>query len=373
MKLKFLAILFTLLLTSMAQATEMIQFGETVRSYGMGGVRVPMEGHDAGAFLWNPAVLTYVKGMNWEIFNLNLGVNGTQVYNDFKDIDLSSGALNALSPYFGKHVWLGGQGYSAFTLPFFGVAVYDQTLLEFQLNNPVYPTLDVNYLNDYAFAIAGSVPLGPQGSFGITAKRIDRLGGPQQLGPSVLNTINSQQGVLDQFTNEGVGYGMDAGLMYRVPAPMNPTFSLAWQDIGSTAFVKTKGTSQPDRIKDNLTFSTTFEQETLLGGLAGGIEYRHITDADEQLGKKIHAGLELSLLLADVRAGFYQGYTTYGVGVNLWLIKLDAAMYTVERGAYPGQTPETRDQISLSMNFSFDPDFNLTDTNGKPRRLKQRR
>lgn len=355
-----------------ARATEITQFGETVRSFGMGGVRVPMNGHDAGAFLWNPAALTYVKGMNWDIFNLNIGAS-PQTYNDFRNVNLQSGALNALTPYFGKHGWLEVQGYSAFTLPFFGVAVYDQGLLEFQLNNPAFPVLDVNYLNDYAFALGGSVPLGPQGSFGITAKRIDRLGGPQQLGPTILNTINSSQSLIDQFQNEGVGYGMDMGLMYRVPAPLNPTFSLAWQDVGSTAFVKTKGSTGPERIRDNLTFSTTFEEETLLGGLAGGLEYRSITDSNEQLGKKLFAGMELSLLLADVRAGLYQGYPTYGVGVNLWLLQIDAAMYSVERGAYPGQTPEQRYQIGFSMNFGFDPDFNLTDQNGRARRLKKRR
>ena len=370
--MRFLRVcLILLFLSRAALAAELIQLGETVRSFGMGGVRV-YGPNDAGTFLSNPAALSYMKGMNLEIFNMNLGVNGVQAYNDFKNVNLSG--PSSFSQLYGKHLWVGGQGYASFTLPYFGFAAYDQAYIDFLLHNPAYPTLDMTYLNDYALALGGSIPLGPGGSFGITAKRINRVGGPQQIGPSILNsaTLTSKQ-LIDQFQNKGSAYGLDMGLMYKLPVPLNPTLSLAWQDVGSTAFIMSGGSTAPERIKDNLTMSATFEQELLLAGIAGGIEYRHITDNNEQFGKKVHLGAEVSLLMFDFRAGFYQGYTTYGAGLDLWLMQLDVASYTVERGAYPGQTPDQRLQFGLNMNFSFDPDFNLTDMGGKKRRLKQRR
>ncbi|MFN7730002.1 MAG: hypothetical protein ACK5P7_12660 [Bdellovibrio sp.] len=355
---------------SAAQAGELLQFGETPRSFGMGGVRIGGNPHDAHAFLWNPANLSYGKGMNWDFFGVGFGVNGYNKYDRFKDFEFEG--LESLDELYGEHLWVGFQGYSAFTLPYFGVAVYDQGYLDAIAHNPAFPVLDMTFLHDYALAVGLSIPIGPEGSFGVTGKRITRRGGPLQLGASILDNLDNNT-LLDQFENEGVGYGLDAGLMYKSAGPLHPTASLAWQDVGATAFTRTKGTSAPERIKDNITLGLTFEQDISLAGIAGGIEYRHINDVNEQLGKKIHLGLEVSLAMIDLRVGFYQGYTTYGVGLDLWLLQFDAAMYTVERGAYPGQTPDNRIQLGIGMNFSFDPDFKLTDSSGKKRRLKQRR
>ncbi|MBX2994504.1 MAG: hypothetical protein KF681_06775 [Bdellovibrionaceae bacterium] len=363
------ALILTLILST-ANAAEMFQFGETPRSYGMGGVRVGGSPHDASAFLWNPANLTYQKGMNWDFFSIGIGSNAYDKYERFQGFEFHG--LESLDELYGEFVQTDFQGVSAFTLPFFGVAVYDQGYLSAIAHNPAFPVLDMTFLHDYALAVGASIPLGPEGSFGVNFKRITRRGGPLQLGASVLDNLDNNT-ILDQFENEGIGYGIDAGLMMRADGPFHPTVSLAWQDIGSTSFVKTKGTAPPERIKDNLTLGLAFEQEIPLAGIAGGIEYRHITDTDEQLGKKIHMGLEVSLANIDLRAGFYQGYPTYGAAIDLWLLEVNAAMYTVERGAYPGQTPDKRVQIGIGMNFSFDPDFKITDESGRKRRFKQRR
>jgi hypothetical protein len=366
--MNWIGCLLILLLSVSVQATELTTFGENIRALGMGGVRV-LRDTDASAFFSNPAQLTYMKGMNLEVFNLGLGANGFQTIQDFQGIDTSN-----LSNFYGRHLWIGAEGHTAFAIPYFGFGAYDQGYIDFELHNPAFPTLDMTYLNDQGFLLGGSVPLGPAGSFGLAVKRIDRMGGPQQIGPDLLNSASlSAEELLEQFQDRGIAYGFDAGLMYRVPAPFNPTLSLAWQDVGSTAFQKTGGSDKPERIKDNLTFALTFQEDVPLLGFAGGIEYRHITDANEQLGKKLHLGAEISLLMFDLRAGFNQGYTTYGVGVDLFILQLEAASYTVERGAYPGQTGETRQQIGLNMSFGFDPDFKLTDMGGKKRRLKQRR
>ena len=366
----FVSFLFLVFLFVQANATELFQLGENTRSYGMGGVRVTDE-KEAAAFLWNPANLSYMKGMNLEVVDFSFDVNGKEAYDNFKGVDFSKG-ISSYSSLYGKQLRSDAEGYSAFTLPYFGVAVYDKGYLDMMLHDPAFPSLDVTYQNDYAFAMGGSVSLWPYASFGMTAKRINRLGGPQKIGFSTLNSGLSQDALIGQFTNEGIGYGLDSGFIQKVPGPLDLTFGAAWQDMGSTAFTKTHGNDAPERIKDNLTLSATFQQDLLLLGFAGGIEYRHITDEDT-LGKKLNMGLEVSLLNMDIRGGLYQGYPTYGAGIDLWLLQLDAAIYTVEEGAYPGQTPSQRYQVGFSMNFGFDPDFNLTDAGGKRRRMKQRR
>lgn len=359
-----------LILSSFVQAKELRQFGETVRSNGMGGVHFP-EPNKAYQFLSNPAYLSQVKGINWDLFGMGIGSNAYSSASELSGFQYTG--ISSISNYYGSYFNTFFQGYSAIATPNFGLAVYDEGFFDIAPHNPSFPTIDMTVINDYAFAMGYSFNLAPQTDFGINLKRITRLGGEQSLGIDTIALAASNSALIEQFQNEGVGYGFDLGLTHTIPAPFSPTISLAWQDVGSTAFTKTKGADKPERIKDNLTMAATFRGDSTLIGLAGGIEYRHINDANEPLAKKIHMGLELDLPLITVRGGLYQGYVTYGAGIDLLFFQIDAAYYTVERGAYAGQTPDKRIQIGISMNMGFDPDFNITDSSGKKRHLKQRR
>jgi hypothetical protein len=335
----------------------------------MGGVYTFTD-DDPAVIFYNPAGLSNIKGINWRIFDLNLGINGLQIANDLSAIGTING-LSSLNSLYGKNIWVGTDGYSSIVMPYFGFAVLDNGFASLRLDNPIFPNLGIDFYNNYGFEVGGSVPLG-FGSLGLAVKRLVRKGGHQDIGPSLLTSISNST-LQSQFANEGIGYGMDAGLLIAPPAPLNPVVSISWLDVGSTAFVKSAGTDAPERIKDNVVLNTSISSSLPGLGFATGLEYRHITDQGEPLGKKLHLGVELTLLNLDVRAGFYQGYTTYGVGVDLLLFQLDAAMYTVEKGAYPGQTPDQRIEVSLSMDLGFDPNFKLTDAGGKKRKLKQRR
>ena len=156
-------------------------------------------------------------------------------------------------------------------------------------------------------------------------------------------------------------------------APFHPTLAVVWQDMGMTSFTKTDGIDAPPRIHDNV--SVGFGTFVDLPGLdwTNSIELQHLTESDEQIGKKVHLGTEISLPLIDLRAGINQGYTTYGAGFDFFLFKVDAAYYKEELGVYPGQTPDTRYEIGISLDLSFDANFSFTDNDGKRRRLKQRR
>lgn len=368
------ALILSVLISGNARAAEIYEGFQTIRQLGMGGVYV-FDPYDGGSFNVNPAYTCYTKGMNWEILNLGFGMNGQDIYELVQDNSDISG-IEDLGPFYGKPIWLGLGGYTAFTIPCFGLSFFNHGYSSLSLNNPAFPIMNINAFYDYGYALGGAVPLGKNLSLGLSAKRINRRGGPISLG--VADLVNVDEGyltdLLTDIENEGVGYGLNAGLVARFEdVPLNPTASLSWQDIGSTRFTRTAGTDAPPAQKDNLTLGMTVSGDIPLLGFAAGFEYRHITDSNEQLGKKLHMGVEATLALFDVRAGFYQGYTTYGAGVNLWIFDLDAAMYTVEMGAYPGQTPQERLQMSLSMDLSFDPDFKMMEIGGKRRKLKQRR
>lgn len=379
LSLKSWLFLFSFFVFNSAQAVEFFEPFQSTRQLGMGGVYVFNE-TDAGGFIQNPAYTCYNKGMNWSLFNFGIGVGDVQAYNqltkDTGKLPDPSGFAD-LAPFYGKNVWLGLDGYTSFTVPCFGFAGTGTAIANFQLHNPAFPTLRTVYLKEYGVRIGGAIAFNPVFSLGLDVKRMDRAGGPKNLGPSTLTSLtgsNAIENLVSNFQNEGIGYGLDAGIVSRFSMlPFNPTLSLSWRDVGSTAYSLTKGTDAPERQKDNLVASATIDGSIPLLGLAAGVEYRHITDDDEQLGKKLHIGAEASLAFLDLRAGFYQGYATYGAGVNLWLLQFDAAWYRVEKGAYPGQTPDERVQLGIMMDLEFDPNFNFVDAGGRKRRLKQRR
>jgi len=363
-----------------SQAKVLNDFYQSTRQVGMGGVYVFNE-NDAGSLLQNPAYTCYTKGLNITGFDIRIGVGNLQSYMDLTKNGTASlpdpSGLSGLAPYYGKDFWLGAGGYGAITLPCFGVAGYYTGETSFLLHNPAYPQMNTFYQTQYGGNVGGGVQLGPALAIGLAAKRVTRKGGYYVFGPDRLANLSGSGAVQDlvsSIDNEGVGYGVDMGVVSRLDSvPFNPTLSLGWQDVGSMAFVKTKGSDAPERQKDNLVLGATIDGSVPLLGVSAGFEYRHITDNSEQIGKKIHMGAEVHLGIFDFRAGFYQGYPTYGLGINMWILQLDAAKYTVEQGAYPGQAPEERAQIGLMLEFELDPNFNLVDIGGRKRRLKQRR
>lgn len=365
-----------LFLGTLCRASEMRQPFQSVHSLGMGGVYTYSDS-DASVIFRNPAGLAKISGMHISLFEIDFGLNNCSGVSGCSNADLFGNfnytGISSISPYFGKTIWIGIDGIAAIALPNFGFGVFEQGYLGFRVENPAFPSLPISYTNDYGFNFGFSFPIGPDLSLGLGGKRVVRKGGVLTLGPTLLSQASDTTTLLNNLNQNGYGYGLDGGILFKPKIPLNPTLAISWQDMGSTAFIPTGSSTAPERIKDNLTLSTTIGAEIPGLGFSGGIEYRHITDNDEQLGKKIHVGAEVSLLMFDLRAGFYQGYTTYGVGLDLFFMQLDAATYTVERGAYPGQTPDQRIELALSMDLGFDPNLALTDAGGKRRKLKQRR
>jgi hypothetical protein len=233
MKMHF-SFIFILSFLSSAQAFEVMETHHNVRSNGMGGVYMSIV-NDSNALFVNPAALGKTQGLNWQVLNVEFGVNGIDVYNDFKAINLS--AASSFSQFFGKEVWFRGGGKSAITLPYFGVGGYSDTQSHLVLHNPAFPQFDTTFLSDYGMVVGGSFPIGPTSYGGMTVKKISRWGGQQEIDLGVIASGNPAL-IADQFKNKGNGYGVDMAVLTTLPAPLNPTVSLVWQDVGSTAFTK---------------------------------------------------------------------------------------------------------------------------------------
>lgn len=355
--------------STFAQATEIYETVYTIRALGMGGVLAPYV-NDGNALFANPAGLSKVKGINWELLDLNAGLNGLQIYQNLKNVQSLNG-INSLSQFYGKNIWVGIGAKSVFYMPHFAFGAYDAGTIDLLLTNPAFPVLNTTYINDLNYSLGGSFDVGIT-SFGFAFKRVTRTGGVIPLGPATVAQANSTV-IQNQVNQQGNGYGFDLGMNVTVPVPMSPTFSMVWRDVGSTSFIPITATA-PTSIKDN--FILGYAMGFNVPGLewTAGIEADHLMDNDQPIGKKLHMGTELGLPLIDLRAGFYQGYTTYGLGLDILILHFDLATWTAEEGVYPGQMPDARIAAALSIDVGFDPDFNL-DFSGKgaKRKVKQRR
>lgn len=369
-KMKLVSIVLVLLTSASSFGAALYEYNRPVRALGMGGVYLNFV-KDTDAPTINPAALGYVTGIAVEVANIGLGINGVETIESYQN----STAVNSASDYdqfFGKKIRLGGNARVSAVMPNFGLSLYDDAQVSMILRNTAFPNIDMTFFNDYGLVVAGSATIAPLTSLGFSFKRINRWGGYQTVGLSTIAAGNADA-LKDEFENKGVGYGGDLAIMTKVPGRFSPSFSIVWQDVGSTAFTKTAGNDTPPRIKDNLQAGVGLLLDLPGIDLSGGFEYRHINDTGVQIGKKLHTGFELSLPLIDLRVGSSQGYSTLGAGFSFLFINVDAAMFKTEAGEYPGQTPEDQILLSLSIDLSVDANFNFYSKDGKKRNLKQRR
>ncbi|MES3039028.1 MAG: hypothetical protein V4736_14065, partial [Bdellovibrionota bacterium] len=352
------------------KAAEVYEYQRPIRALGMGGVYIPFVS-DTDAPYVNPAALAYVEAISWKVFSLDFGagIAGFSNPTDVQSLTTPTTAADYIQ-FFGKKVTVNAFGASTLTLPYFGISFFDELYSSAVMHTPAFPALNAKFINDYGGVIATGFPIAPLISAGIAVKRINRWGGSQTLG---LGSLAEATSFTNNFADKGIGHGIDGALMFRAPMLLQPTLALVWKDVGDTSFVMTEGTAPPEAIKSNL--AAAFGSKLDLPGLdiSAGLEYRHIMNNTLQLGQKLHIGGEISLPMIDLRAGLYQGYPSYGVGLDLLLLQFNAAYYGIETGGYPGQSRMDRVQVGVQMEFSLDANFNFYDKNGKRRKIRQRR
>lgn len=358
-------------------AKRLPDINRPIWSMGMGGVSAPFP-RDIDMPTINAAYLSHVQEMGLELFTLGVGGPGITKFGEIQELPPME-SFSSLNEYMGLPLWAGANGRFSVIAPYFGISGYINYGLYTYLNNPLVPELYVNFANDSGITTAFGIPVGPGSSFGIAFKRITRWGGEKVIDYSLIDEYMQTEDtsvILDELSDKGIGYGADISYLYK-PQESGPVFTVIWKDVGYTTFQKTSGNSSPPGIAENLTMGLGYILDGPGIDVRAGLEYRYITTQNMQLGNKLHLGAELSLPLVDLRAGLHQGYSTFGFGMNLWILRFEVAQYTEELGEYPGQRPDPRIQVGLTLDLSVDANFSITSNNGsnagKKRKLKQRR
>lgn len=366
--MKKLLSLLILFFSFQASAIELFQMGQSTRSLGMGGTSIAFA-RGTDAIFNNPAALSKVNGfsLNMITFGPAISTNAQDLVDGFDDtFDQTD-----VDELYGKKVFSEVTGYGGLVVPYVGVGAYSNNTLLMSFNNPSFPTFNVDFTSDYAYVVGGAIPVTDNFSLGIAGRHVKRWQGQADILVSSLIGSNPEDVIEAQLLNKGKGNALDLSALYTFKGPWTVDLAAVWKDVGDTKFTPTQGAG-PDRQENNLIFGAAASKEFGFINWTNAFEYKFIRNTGN-VTKKLHLGTEVSLALIDIRAGYNQGYVSYGLGVDLWFLQVDVAAYTAELGATAGQTPNDRYQASVSLNLDFDSNFKLTNANGKRRRLQQRR
>lgn len=353
------------------EAGELYRPGLPSRCLAMGGVCISQVHGAQGLFL-NPATLSKVQGLDFIIAQANVGLS-KDAYDFSKQFQGSTFQASDLNQLYGKILTADVDAKAGFAIPNFGFGVFSNNYTNMQFNDPTYPTFDMKFISDYGYILGGAVGLGDSVSLGASVRHVKRWGGDQQIAVGTLAGQSVQDVANNNFQNHGVGHALDLGLTVELPGTMKPVAAIVWQNVGKTNFNMTSGLMDPPREDDNLILGLSLQSELSFIKFSHGIEYDFVTNYSEDPTKKIHLGTEASIGPVDLRAGLSQGYLTYGVGLDFWFFTVEAAAFATEMGTYAGQSRSDRYNVSVTFEMDFDQSFKLTGSNGKKRRLMQRR
>ncbi len=367
MRILILTIFCILSLSISAQARVLYQQLQSTRSLGMGGTAITMV-RGADAVFINPAALTLNEGYSFTIGEISAaaGVSDGKVPSQSSTLSSSD-----LSSFYGNTLFSDASAKSGMAFPNFGFGVYSSNFIHLRFDDPVFPTFNFDFVSDYGYTVAGAIPIGPKTSFGIAGRHVKRWATEEDFLITDLIGTDLNQFMDTNILSKGSGNALDLSFLTTLSGSLNPTLAVVWKDVGFTRFEPTSGQG-PNRQDDNVIFGASIQHPFALGDWTHAFEYKFIGTNSVDISKKIHLGTEVSYGLIDIRAGFYQGYLTYGAALDFSFLKVEAAAYALELGNSSGQSKSDRYQASISLNMDFDQAFKLT-KDGKKRRLMQRR
>jgi hypothetical protein len=371
---------FFVLFLNISVNAESPPFFQSVREAGMGDCKVANTTKDTVLYA-NPAALTEIKGrfFNFAEFQSGIGADTLTLYNKILDISKLSDQ-NQMMTELGKLIpakifaspGLRPLPIISFASGNWGLATYVQTKLSGEIVNPVSPRLDLSAIADGMVIFGLAREFNPFLSLGASVKYLyryasyDPANGTNLISlPSVdLFSIMNKTGTSTFNYYSVSGTGFDVGALFKIGGPVGTgRVGVAIQNLGlslkgeqitkssnaNTADVKTDYSSTVPTVT-SLGFSVDSPGWLpLLGGARVAGEYR-MGEPNSSMWKGLHFGFEKHFWgPMDLRLGLNQGYTTYGIGINLLLFKLDYAYFIEEAGSEVGVKPFDYHIYSITM------------------------
>lgn len=300
-----------------------------------------------------------------DVYNAVKGVKDSMDNGDgpFEAVDKNK---DKLAKVIGKNVGFGVNGplYLGYTGDGWGFVLADALYANISVSRHAIPYIGVqgNAVVDFKFGMAFPISILSENDFIIGVAPKAFLRGDVDIEKNIVDMDNLPDEISDSM-GFGLGGGVDTGILFKLPFLDGSRVGLAVDDILSyydkmapnpnSDELISKGTK---RIQPNLRVGAYLDLSFLtanLFGLKAAIDVNHLFDSDyPNLANKLHLGAELSFFdFLYVRAGLNQGYMTAGLGIDLFILRLDYAYFQREAGLYPGNRVETTHAVSFYLAF----------------------
>ena len=371
--------------TLQAQTGELRRPGQGVRNLGMGNAGIGLS-FDENALFYNPAGLASVDSILVGFpFLMEVSDDSVNIIKDISKLSGDSKTSEIAELLMGKRVHFRSLIDLNLIMPFgelmtFGAAHGIETQFDFGVRNPVAIEIDFGFrldrINNFGFALPVARGRWLVGAGVETIERCDIPLTTATFGTVLNNSdIGSSIGkceLNDLKRAQTFNFGFQRRL--ETASALKMTWGVTANNVGGLKFKRSDNETSP--ADQNPEYSTGFSWQPSWGPvrLLYAIDIRDLTmehadDTDCQskkstdcLWKRLHMGTEIGIFPIDsgastfaIRAGFNQGYFTYGFELNPFIIfrglNIQYAVYKTETGSKIGDRPDKRKVFQLNLGF----------------------
>ncbi len=371
--------------TQQAQSGELRRPVQGIRNLGMGNTGIGLS-FDENALFYNPAGLASVDSILVGIPILNeISDDSVSNFNEISKLVQDGNTADIVALLMGKRVHYRSLIDLNLIMPFgevvtVGVARGLETQFDLGVRNPVSIEIDFGFRLDSFSNLGFAMPVG-RGRWlvGAGVEAVERCDIPlttATFGDVLSNTnLSSSFGSCD-LTDLKRGQTFNFGFQRRLEtaSALKMIWGMTANNIGGLKFNRSDNETNPS--DQNLELSTGLSWQPSWGPvrMLYAIDLRDLTmkHADDTycqsnkgtdcIWKRLHIGTEFGFFPIDsgastfaVRAGFNQGYFTYGFELNPFIffrgLNIQYAVYKSETGDQIGDRPDKRQVLQIYLGF----------------------
>lgn len=340
-------------------AQEMREFYTNARSLAMGGASIAVT-NDETSVLLNPAALGRLRDYYGTVLDPEVDLNSAHMKKYQSALtpatnDLTS-TKEAADASRGTYFHSRQQLFPSIVMKYIGLGILYNNTLDAEMNS-LGTGMDTYYRNDMSLVLGASAKFfGGRIKIGGNAKAISRI----EISNPAVDPAGSL--LIKDLATEGLGLGIDGGILLAAPWEWLPTLGVVVRDIGDTKFDRKSGLRMtttnggiPNSQKQSIDvgvaifpiYSKNFRSSWTL-------EYVDAANATQQAdgAKKIHAGVEWNFGdIFFVRAGYNQRYFTGGLELASEYVQWQFATYGEEIGTLATPREDRRYVLKFAVRY----------------------
>ncbi len=323
---------------------------------GMGGAFTAVA-DDSNAPFYNPAGLDNIQSSSFQILNISADITYPSLYpnlyNSLNGASTSNPAtyVNAFNSVAGQSLYTRVGDYSNYTTHDFAIGLLTNNQALGIAN--ASPTT-TNLASLAALSDSGIVISGAYGFFNHHLQVGGTLMGLYQMFENIPSLTVSQASALSSTLSSNLSHGFgvvgNLGAIYHFDLPLNPTLGASILNVGTASF------GDAGSLPQIINAGVGIDPDIGFGRLLADIDYVDVTNylyyTGDSLWLHTRFGVQYQFPeILTVSAGLYEGYPTFGVGVDLWAFEVNASYYTEEASPVPGLNPDHI--VSLQVAFGW--------------------